>query len=428
MNLLALIVFITYTNIITATETNSTNRIDILQDELNKILVQFCASEIYNNETTSAISKFGQLSNAEGSIKDLVQFYTTTENYVQNFDNLLRFIDHISSLELQQIAYNTLIDAIDLNLLNFFNVLRFENFIQMKFELTDVNDDNRKIYEELLSKIRNHIKELIVGIDTIDIIDIVNIVNSSNNTGRIFELIQIIVQGVDLHNFTDMNNIFRFSMQLSKVNQFKVISKVLSEIRQKSQYKHVFHVICQIKLLSDSFDRGGWTTTEKDLLSQIIREIPSQLRHLVGNHFYLNLKSLVANASIFCVESKKYNKNLLLLTTDTYKIAGWWCESTNYNSLRMRHSPSGKYLSVEYCFHSESFPSIRDSDNNDLTQSNWYILVSNDLTYMQIKNMYTNEYLISEDIWELANTGLLRRVGLSGTCSHCDSSKWLFTR
>lgn len=406
-------------NSITATYANSTNTIDTLQNQLNQILVQFCASEIDRNKTGSAILKFGQLSNAEVSIKDVVQFYA--ENYDENFDNLLHFINNIPLFELQQIAYSTLIDGINSGLLKLINVLSFENFIRIKFELTDVDDDERKTYEELLSTIGNQIKKLII---VTDLNEVIKYVNNSNNSERMFELIPTIVQGIDLNNFTDMDKIFEFSMQLPKFYQIKLISKVLSEMKEKSQFKHVFHVICQITLLGNSIDRGGWTTKEICLLSNLESEIPLELKNLIGNQDQWRIESVFEDGYLFFSASTKYNKNLLYLGSTSQT---WYFETVSYNSIKIRYNNNYYYLSVEYCFHNESFPTCRDRDSNDLTQFNWYLLMSDDLTYTQIKNIYTNELLIYDDIQELGNEDVRRRLALSVKCSHCDSSKWKLT-
>lgn len=411
------LLFLLNTNAITAADSNSgnTNTIDILQNQLNQILVQFCASEIDRNKTASAILKFGQLPNATLSIKEVVQFYT--ENYEESFDNLLHFINHISSVELQQIAYNTLIDAINSNLLNVINVLSFENFIRTKFELF-VNGDERELYEDLLSTIGSHIKKLIVATD---LNAVIKYVNSSTNPARIFELIPTIVQGINLNNFTDMNKIFEFSMQLPGVNQLKLIRKVLSVMREKSQYQHIFHVICQIRLLRDSIIRNEeWITTDICLLSLIESEIPEEIYELVGDENYWKIKSVGFIGTLYRSTSQQYNKNLLYVGID----AGRWCfESQSYNSVRIldkRIHDDFVYMTVEYCFHNDSFPSVRDRDSKDLTQ-NWYILMSNDLTYMQLKNMYTNELLFADEELDMPTQ---RRVTLSQKCLNCGSSKW----
>lgn len=407
--------FLINTNTITATDTNSANTIDVLQNQLNQILVQFCASEIDRNKTASAILKFGQLPNATLSIKEVVQFYT--ENYEESFDNLLHFIDHISSVELQLLAYNTLIDAMNSDVLNVINVLSFENFIRMKFEFF-VNDDERSVCEDLLSTIGNHLKKLIVSID---LNALIKYINSSSNPARIFDLIPTIVQGINLNNFTDVNKIFEFSMQLPRIIQLKLIRKVLSKMRETSQYQHLFHVISQIRLLRRSVNSGGWIITDICLLSQIETEIPEEIGRLLVAQNYWFIKSLSLIHALSRSNSQKYNKNLLFVGNEE-KI--WLFETQSYNSVRIRDSNNyNEYLTVEYCFHNESFPTMTERDSNDLTQINWYFIISDDLTYVQIKNIYTNELLISEEISESDGSDR-HRVTLSRKCSHCDSSKW----
>lgn len=112
VNLLFWLLFLINTNITKATDTNN-----VQNRQLNQILMEFCASEIDRNRTSSAILKFGQLPIAELSIKDVVQFHI--KYYEETFDNLLNFINHIPSVEVQYIAYNTLIDAIaSINVIN----------------------------------------------------------------------------------------------------------------------------------------------------------------------------------------------------------------------------------------------------------------------------------------------------------------------
>lgn len=90
------------------THANAVNTIDMLEMRFSLILVQLCASEIDSNKMNSAMMKFDQLSNANQSITDIVQFYL--DNYKENFDNLLEFIDAVPTLELQQLGYNVVIN------------------------------------------------------------------------------------------------------------------------------------------------------------------------------------------------------------------------------------------------------------------------------------------------------------------------------
>lgn len=406
-----------------STETNTVNTIDVLQNQLHQMLVQFCASEIDRNKTASAILKFGQLSNAKTSIKDVVQFYT--ENYEETFDNLLLFIDHVSSLELQQIAYNSLIEAINSKQISVINLLSFENFIRTKFDLTyEENLIEPKMYGEILSTTANHIKEFIVSTD---LNRVISFINNSSNPDRIFELIPTIVQGIDLNNFTDMNRFFAFSMQLPKENQVKLISKMLSEMQEKTQYRHVFHVICQIKLLRNSIYQEGWTTRSICLLSALEQKLPVELWELLENARLWQIKS-VSGSFLISMDSPKYSKTILFVDSLKSNHSYYIFESHNYNSVKIRSFDSYNYydLTVEYSFHNESFPTIKGRDNDDLTQSNWYLLFSDDLSCVQIKNIFTNELLIADDIWDVAQDLASRpRVALTSNCSECDSSKWI---
>lgn len=402
-----------------STETNTVNTIDVLQNELNEILVQFCASEIDRNKTASAILKFGRLADAKAAMKNVVQLYT--ENYEESFDNLLLFVNHISSLELQQIAYNTLVEAIDANQINVFNLLSFERFIRTKFELINEDDIERKIYEDLLATIGNHVKEIIVGTD---LNRVIMFINNSTTPDRIFELIPTIVQSIDLNNFTDMNRIFEFSMQLPTSNHIKLISKVLSEMREKAQYQHVFHVISQIKLLRTSIYELEWKTADICLLSSIEKEVPLQLRQLLGDDNRWQIVNYSDDGFLFFSESRKYAKTLLFVNYAKLYY-GWSFYTQSMNSATIINPYSKRLLSVEYSFHNESFPTLRES-RDDLLQMNWYLLMSNDLTYVQIKNIFTNDLLIADDILEMTEGGnTLPRVALSSKCPDCDSSKWL---
>lgn len=403
-----------------STGTNTVNTIDILQNQLNQILVQFCASEIDRNKTASAILKFGQLANPNASIENVVDFYI--ENYEESFDNLLHFINHISSLELQLIAYNTLVEAMKLNQINVINLLSFENFIRTKFEvIDDVESIERKNHEDLLLLVGNHIKELIVSTD---LNRVIAFINNSTNPDRIFELIPTIVKGIDLNNFTDMNRIFEFSLQLPNVNQIKLISKVLSEMREKTQYKHVFHVIGQIRKLRTSFHQEE----DKCLLSQLENEVPLQLLQLLSGESrwqikYYNSDELdeLESAFLSYSNSPKYLKNLLFVSSAKV-YDGWKFFGESYNSVAIGVSSYNQYLSVEYCFHGDSFPTTKTRTNSDLTQYNWYLLMSDDLSYVQIKNIVTNELLIVDYVREDKATGV--RVALSSKCSDCIASRW----
>ncbi|XP_037040995.1 uncharacterized protein LOC119077791 [Bradysia coprophila] len=399
-------------------ETTTISTIDVLQNQLNQILVQFCASEIDRNKTASAILKFGQLVDAKSAMKNVVGFYV--DNYEDSFDNLLLFIDQIPSLELQNVAYNTLVEATKSNQINVINLLSLENFIRTKFESMDEDNVKRKMFENLLLTVGNQIKELIVATD---LNRLITVINSSKNPGRIFELIPRIVQGIDLTNFSEMDRIFQFSMQLPKANQLKLISEVLSEMRRKTQYQHLFHVILQVRILRNAVNDGS---VEECLLSTVEREIPSELNQLLSDSTQWQIKyfdsDLHSGEYLYFSNSEKYSKYLLFLRPTEFEN-GWKFLSAQSNSVLVYHSYY--YLSVEYCFHNESFPTAIESDS-DLSQNNWYILMSNDLTYVQIKNIYTNELLIAENIQEIDDERKSRfRVALSANCLDCDASKWL---
>lgn len=172
----------------------------------------------------------------------------------------------------------------------------------MKHELAD--DDVRKIYEEFLNKIGNYFKKLIIATD---LKEVIQHIDNSKNRAQILEVIPTIVQGIDLNNFTDVNRFFEFPQRLPKVNQLKLTRKVLSEMRKSSQYEHVFHVICQITLLRNSINRGGWMVTEINFLSKIVEEIPYQLRLLLLNKNTWQIKGLFEDTFLYSSASKKYN-------------------------------------------------------------------------------------------------------------------------
>lgn len=393
---------------------------DILQNhQIDQIWIEFCASEIDRNRIASAILKFKRHSIPSVCIKDVVQFYI--KNYAESFDNLLNFIDHMSSIHLKLVAYSTVIVALKSGRINLVNVLSFDNFFRTKLKSsTNVNNFERKMYGEYSNTI---VKHIIKSIAVTDLNEILECIHNSANAAHILETIPTIVQGINLNNFTDVDRIFEFSMKLPKHHQLKMIRKVLSEMRVKSQYKHVFHVVCQVKLLSNSIN-GGWMTEEKQFLTEITKEIPSQTRRLLMHESIWQIKTLTVDQSLSCLASRKYNKNILLLDTLTY---GWWIQISSHNSVMIRDCYN-EYLSVEYTFHNESFPTMRKRDECDSTQNSWYFLMSNDLTYVQIKNIHTNELLNSENVCEIGNDGFSRRrrVALSTKCSNCDSSKWIF--
>jgi len=300
--------------------------------------------------------------------------------------------------------------------MNVINLLSFENFIRTKVESIDENIE-RSIYDELLTRIGNHIKVFIVGTD---LNRVLAYINNSTHPNRILELIPTIVQGINLNNFTDMNRIFDFCQQLPEGNQIQLISKVLSEMREKNQYKHVLHVICQINLLKNAIrnDRR-WTRTEKYLHSGI--EMPFELLKLLRDLSDDNSWQIenVSGNFLYFLGTPKYQKALLYTSQSG---DNWYFQCQSYNSVAIRSDSN--YLSVEYCFHNESFPTVKGRDNGDLTQLNWYFLMNDDLTTIEIKNIYTNESLISENIFETLDVERrLPRVALRANSS--DSSQWL---
>lgn len=389
--------------------TTALDEMDILQNEqINQIWIEFCASDIDRNRTASAVLKFDRLPVPDIAIKDVVQLHIT--NYVESFDNLLNFIDQLSSVRLQEIAIGTLIVALKSDLINIVNVLSLDNFFRKKLDSENVSDFAKKMYEEFLNATVDHAKKLVAVTD-------LNTVPTHT-----FDSIPTIVLGIDLNNFTDVNRLFEFSMQLPRRDdQLKLLRKVLTEMQLKSQYQHVFHVVCQIKLLRKSINNGSWTAAEEQLLSEIIREMPYQARRLLSESIW-QIKSLAVDACLSCFASTKYNKNILILDDLSYN---WWIQSQSYNSV-MIGDFYNEYLSVDYSFHNETFPTMRERDDSDPAQSNWYFLMSDDLTYVRIKNIYTNDLLISDDVLEIGSDGLSRRrVALSANVSTCDSSKWL---
>lgn len=406
--------------IITTTESNPINTIDILQYQLNQILVQFCASEIDRNKTTSALLKFSQLVDAKTSMKNVVDFYI--ENYEESFDNLLPFIDQTSSLELQNVAYNTLVEATKLNKINVINLLSFEHFIRTKIERIGTDDIELKTFGDLVWTVGNHIKELIVATD---LNRLITVINGSDNPNRIFELIPRIVQGIDLTDFNDMDRIFQFSMQLPVANQIKLIREILSEMRRKNQYQHLFHVILQIRSLRNSRDES----VDKCLLTTVENEVPSEMTQLLSGDSRWHIRYIdYPEAYLTYITSPKFSKNLLFVSSSA-QVYGWRFESQNSNSVSIgKHGNNNYnqlYLSVAYCFHNESFPIANERDSNDPTQNNWYLLMDNHMSYVQIKNIYTNELLVLDDMKEVGNDGVARsRFALSAQCLDCDGSKF----
>lgn len=397
------------------TETATVNGINVFQNQLNEILVELCASEIDRNKTASAILKFGQIADAKVAVKSVIQFYT--ENYKENFDNLLLFIGHISSLELQQTAYNTLVEAINAKEINVMNLLSFESFIRTKFDSIDEDNVERKIYQDHLSTIGNHLKQLIVGAD---LNNVMAFINASATPDRIFELIPAIVEGIDLNNFTDMNRIFEFFMLLPEGNQLKLTKQVLARMRTKTQYRHVFHVICLIRLIG----------TTKDICSfaELVQALPFDLRYLLNsyNNWQLQKDSKWFLSNERDSSTSRYGTILLSLNSYGPNNGLYFTDDDSLNSTRIFFYDDPKYLSVEYCFHNESFPTLAEPNRNNTAQKSWYLMMSNDLSYVQIKNIYTNEFLIVDDVLEIDASGRHERprIALSSKCSDCDSSKW----
>lgn len=395
------------------------NEMDTIQNaRINDILLESCASEIDRNRTDAAILKFKRLQDTPmgSSIVKVVNFYTT--NYADNFDNLVNFIDHLSP-NLQKKAYNTLSDFIESDSISFMSVMSFYNFFRKKL-LTDLDSGKRKMFEKHFTTTEKLIKKMIAATDLNEILQYTT--TSTTNKAVILDCIPLIVQAINLNNFIDVNRIIEISIKLPTVNQLTIIRNVLSEMRKRCQFRHVFHIVCQVKLLRQSMNHGGWMLAEVNLLTELINEIPYQVRRLVLSQSYWQIKSLATDKCLSCLASRKYNKNILLLDTVSYN---WWIRSHSYRSVMIRDYYN-EYLSVEYSFHNESFPTMRKCDEDDPTQSNWYFLMSDDLTYAQIKNIHTNELLILDDIWETGNDGLRRRrVSLSSKSTDCKCSKWL---
>lgn len=390
---------------------------DYLQNQVNQILVEFCASEIDRNRTVSAIAKLAKLYNPEESIKDVVQFYNN--NYEDSFNNLLFFINQLDSHEKRHIAVNTLNDLIDTDQLNLVNVLRFENFIREKLEFSEVNDDDRKIYEQFLITITKNIKKSII---TTDLKEIVKYANNSNDPQRIYDLIPALVQGIDINNFTDMNRIFEFSSQLPIINQLKFLRKLLTKIRNSSQYTHLFHIIRQIKLMRYSIREDYWPKENICLLYDIEKKIPSKLLPILEMYDTYSIKNLATNEFLHYSESEKCNQNLCLFPNE--KSQSWsFPTERNQNAVFIVFSRTN-YLSVQRS--NISLPTAKHFDENDPTQSNWYFVWGDDLDSFQIKNTYTNEFLISDDVHG-TNDVLRRPVSLSTNCSHKNSCKWVLS-
>lgn len=423
MDLIVLLLsFLVIINSNTTTTAQGMDAIDLKQDleikahnkQINEILFESCASEIDRNRTSIAILKFNRL---EGHpIKKVVKFYIA--NFADNFDNLLHFIDHLSPSNLQRTAYDTLSDELESGSIDIMSVFSFHNFFRKKLSKKLVSEE-KKMYEKHFKKTDELIKKMIAGTD---LNEILKHTASSTNKEVIVESIPTIIQAINLNNFTDMNRIFDVSVKLPNLNQLKIIRMFLNEMRKRSQYKHVFHVVCQLKLLRQSINNGGWMLSEINLLSDIINEIPYQARRILSNGNYWQIKSLATDKCLLCLASRKYNKNILFLDTISYN---WWIQCQSYKSIIIRDYYN-EYLSVEYSFHNESFPTMRKCDEDDPTQSNWYFLMSDDLTYFQLKNIHTNELLTLDDVWETGHDGLRRRrVSLSSKSTNSDCSKWI---
>lgn len=423
VNLLLSLLFLINTKTITATSVieapTPVPHIDSCREQVNQILVQMCASEIDRNKTTSAIAKLGQLSNAEDSLKDVVQFFT--EHYEDNFNNLLHFIDHILSNELQQVAYNAITDSFD-NGLHFINVFRLDNFVRVKLELTDLNDGKKRLYEKLLNTISSQLKKFV---DETDLSVVVNYTKSSNDPERVYDLILNLVHGVDLNNFTVMNKVFDFSMQLPFSNQLKFIAKILSEMQTKSQYRHVFHVIIQIKQIKQQIRHLIPSRDTLCLLAKVENQVPTKFRYFVEHENYSSIKNLATNEFIFYSESQNDTKDTILVPT----VWSWSIdeapEATNsllicevpWFCLGMVQPDSNKTITI---------PIAGRPDRYERSPYFWYLLISDDLGSIQIINTLTGKCLIAgDDDQELKGNALRNRVVLS-KCLDDPSHKWIF--
>ncbi len=350
--------------------------IDVLRNQFNLILVELCASEIDRQKAKSAILKLDQLANSNALIENVVEYYI--ENY-ENFDNLLHFINQIPSLETEQRAYNTIVEAMKSNRTNVNDWLIFEKYIRTKIELLDEDHSEGNTYENTRLTVRNHINEFIKSLEDLD--TLAALVDNSTNPDPIFDLIPTIVQRIDLNNFTDMDEIFKFAMQLPKEKQVQLIRKVLYEMHQQHQYKHVFHVITQIKKISKCVQREAWelewecktpvkgaewTRHDRFLFRELQELVPKELEKLLPDKathsikFYNSGDGVEANVAyassdtrynyLYSIDLPKYSKNVLFVFD---RDDSWSFSGHNYNSVTIGNYDNDQYLSVDYCYHKD---------------------------------------------------------------------------
>lgn len=258
---------------------------------------------------------------------------------------------------------------------------------------------------------------------------LVGLVNAANETkaANNSEQISKILQDADLTSFSDMDRLFELSAKLPPIDQLNLIRQVLSNMRSKAQYQHLYHVILQLKFLKESMTESA----EKDLLSTVEGEIPSAFKPLLSDKTQWKIKRFDSDEYIFSSFSPKYERYILLLDPSPYYL-GWLFrgESSNSSSVFQQIYKTFAYipfyLSIEYIFHNDSSPVIRSLyEKSDVTQNSWYPLMSNDLAYVQIKNVHTNELLVADNVTDTAaDNENHTRVTLSRDCTDCDASKW----
>lgn len=264
----------------------------------------------------------------------------------------------------------------------------------------------------------------------VSLVFLVGLVNAANETKAAdnSEQISKILQDADLTSFSDMDRLVELSAQLPPIDQLSLMREALSNMRSKAQYQHLYHVILQLKFLKESLTESE----EKDLLSTVEGEIPSAFKPLLSDRTQWKIKRFDSEEYIFCSVSPKYDRYILFLDPSTYSL-GWLFRGQSSNSSSVfqniyetfRYRPF--YLSIEYTFHNESFPVIRSLyEKSDVAQNSWYPLMSNDLAYVQIKNIHTNELLVADNVTDTAaDYANYTRVTLSRDCADCDASKWL---
>ncbi|XP_037044554.1 uncharacterized protein LOC119080358 [Bradysia coprophila] len=393
------------TSLIDAT-TNVVAQQDI-RSQFDQILVQMCASEIDRNRTSSAMVKLDQMSNAKEQFGDVVKFFT--QHYVDNFDNLLRFIDQIVTTELRQEACNVLSNTIDSNGLDLVNVLRFENFIYTRLEST-ATDEGKDFYVKIHTNVSHYISQRLN--------DFVASIKGTSNVDVVPNLARV----VDLNSFDAMNKVLEITEAIPYQNQMQFVGKILSRMRNESNYKHVYHILTRI--MSLKYSRSDFNNC---ILLQIENELPSKLKPLFTSDGDWSIENVATKEFMYPPDSRNRTRNVLL----SPQSRSLWVPFRNayIHDSEIFFFCYGVYNCLSVVSNNNvSIPIIEavDMRDPDRTLSHWYLLMSNDLDTFQIKRTDTDQCLNASEEQVLENGELRRQVLFTECGLDSLSSRWQF--